>query len=403
MPTRLFAPRRALAVLAVAAALTACGIDQASDPTVTTGPCQVTDGPVAVAVASRANTPAAEPLPAGVVGVLDQVVRRVGQDGTGPEISLIAVDGAPFVVGGQAFQPSSHNDSALAREREAYLTEIGRGVAEAKARTGEADILRGLDVAARQARAQGAGTVVLVDSGLQTVAPLDFREPGLLQADPTELAEFLRTSGSLPDLSGLTVLLYGIGDTAAPQEPLGTAARSRLVEQWSAIVAAGGATCSYVDQTPRTGAAPSGSPAVSIVDIDPPVTLDMSGSQPIKLTDGGEVGFVTGKSDFRDPDGAAKVLRPLAGWLAADPARGLHLTGTTARSGTDDYQLDLSRQRAERVRRTLADLGADPSRVVAVGVGSRFPQYVHDAGPDSELLPGPAAENRSVIIELQGA
>ena len=33
-----------------------------------------------------------------------------------------------------------------------------------------------------------------------------------------------------------------------------------------------------------------------------------------------------------------------------------------------------------------------------IGLGSHFPGYVPDIGPGGVLLPGPAAENRQVII-----
>ena len=51
----------------------------------------------------------------------------------------------------------------------------------------------------------------------------------------------------------MTVVLTGLGATAAPQEPLDTASKSRLVEQWTEIANASGATCVAVDEEPLTG------------------------------------------------------------------------------------------------------------------------------------------------------
>ena len=59
--------------------------------------------------------------------------------------------------------------------------------------------------------------LVLIDSGLDDRGALDFTVPGLVAATPAEVAGQLKASGNLPDLRGFTVILVGIGYTAAPQ------------------------------------------------------------------------------------------------------------------------------------------------------------------------------------------
>src|SRR4029077_8318458 len=112
------------------------------------------------------------------------------------------------------------------------------------------------------------GTVVLGDSGLPTVAPLDFHVSGLLDADPDAAVQELSSSGYLPDLSGRTVVLAGIGYTAAPQSPLDDRRRLNLVHIWQKIVTGAGAKVQTVT-SPNTAPAMTDVPAVSTVDVPP--------------------------------------------------------------------------------------------------------------------------------------
>ncbi|MDQ3154218.1 MAG: hypothetical protein M3R63_21705, partial [Actinomycetota bacterium] len=146
--------------------------------------CPVPDGPIAVAVSGRANSPVSA-LPPVTEQIVSGAVEQVGIDGAGPRLTLVGIDGRPEPLGSEAFTPRSQNDIAVGRERRAFLDSFRQSVAAVRAKTPEVDDLAALDVAARAARdGAPAGTVVFVDSGLQTVAPLDFRQPGVLDADP---------------------------------------------------------------------------------------------------------------------------------------------------------------------------------------------------------------------------
>src|SRR6185312_15148474 len=98
-------------------------------------------------------------------------------------------------------------------------------------------------------------------------APLDFRAAGMLDAQPAEVVAFLTRADALPDLRNKQVVLIGTGDTAAPQQPLDTAARRRLVDLWSAIATASGASCVQAVERTVSGDAAEGVPAVSTVPV----------------------------------------------------------------------------------------------------------------------------------------
>jgi outer membrane protein OmpA-like peptidoglycan-associated protein len=269
-----------------------------------------------------------------------------------------------------------------------------------RAQSPEADVLGALGLAGRSVQGARAGTVVLVDSGLSTVAPLDFRQAGLLDAPVADTVGFLRDHQALPDLSGATIVLAGLGDTAAPQAALDTAQRGELVSLWKGIAQAAGATCVAVVDEPRSGDAPSDVPPVSTVAVPPPPTI--TPGKATSLPDDGSVGFRPDTAEFRDRAAAGGVLAPFADYLKGGPTRRLALTGTTARAGSTASQVQLSTQRAEAVKALLVELGASPAQITTKGVGSAFPGYVPDVGPDGKQLPGPASQNRQVIVEPSG-
>lgn len=398
---------RLLSLFVAMVLLAACG-GGAAEPPAATDPaampgCSPTSGALALAVGGHANGPAPA-LPPDVEGMLAAAV-AVPAGQPGPPVSLIEIDGRPVaVVSGQVFRSDAGNDDALAADRAQFAADVADAVAQTTATTAEVDDLAGLDMAARAVHATGpTGTVVLIDPGLSTVAPLDFRRPGMLAADPADVVAFLRAHHALPDLHGLVVRGYGIGDTAPPQPPLPLAQQAQLRALWSAVLTASGAACVTISSWPHTGAAGSGLPPVGLVPLPSPPVIDLGSGVPTVLADDSAVGFLPGRDVLRDPQGAADLLTPVATWLAGDPARTVTLTGTTARWGDDAGQLDLSLRRARAVASVLVSLGAPADRIHTTGLGSHFPGYRPDNGPAGPLLPEPATHNRSVILTPSGS
>lgn len=361
--------------------------------------CPVPVGPMAFAVSGRANSP--EPgLPQSIQDATVSVLTRAVDEDYRPRVTLVNLDGRPTSAGSETYASDAGNGIAAEDDRNQFLNGFGEALTSLRAQTPEADVLTALDLAGRSAGGQRPGTVVLVDSGLSTVAPLDFRQRGLLDAPPAETVDALRAANALPALQGVTVVLAGLGDVAAPQTALAPAQRTSLVALWTAVAEAGGAACVAVVDEPRGGDAPSDVPPVSLVDVPPPPTI--TPGQVTALPDDNSVGFQPDTAEFRDRNAARAVLTPFAQFLTESPARRLALTGTSARAGTLPGQIDLSTRRAEAVKALLVELGAPADRISTRGVGSEFPGYVDDIGPDGRQLPGPASANRTVIVEPTG-
>ncbi|GIJ59086.1 OmpA family protein [Virgisporangium aurantiacum] len=377
-----------LALVLAGGSVAAC--DSSESASEAAGPaslgCVRTGGAVAVAVGNRANNP--QP---GMPAEVDALAR--GAAAANQPVSIVRIDGRPAVVEDRVtFASQAQNDKKRANDLTAWVGSLGTALDRVRATAPEVDQLTALDVAARAVG--DGGTVVLLDSGLQTTAPLDFRTAGMLDAQPADVVAFLTKADALPDLHGRQVVLIGTGDTAPPQQQLDTAARRRLVDLWSAIATAGGASCVQAVTRTVSGSAADGVPAVSVVPVAAPAAFNPCGQT--VLADGGTVGFTPDTANLRDPAAARQTLADLA-TILKDGRQRVDLIGTTAGAGDG---MALSRDRAAVVKRELVALGVPDNRITTRGVGNKWPSREPDLAPDGSLLPGPAARNRSVIVQL---
>jgi outer membrane protein OmpA-like peptidoglycan-associated protein len=133
--------------------------------------------------------------------------------------------------------------------------------------------------------------------------------------------------------------------------------------------------------------------------LTPPADLVCDGTQ--VTISGGRLEFPADSDVFLDLHAAMEALRPVADQIVSG-----HLTavvsGTSAAIGTPEGRAKLSENRAQAVANVFINLGVLIPQLHVVGLGSDFPDYVPDHDADGNLLPGPAAQNNKVLIELTG-
>jgi OmpA-OmpF porin, OOP family len=354
------------------------------------------NGPVVFVVSGRQNSPA--PV---LTGSMQSAAATAVSEGSA--IGLVDLDGRPRLILAGAFSDPGANSVALQAAQQHYLGSIASAIEHTRAAYPHADVLDALNVAggAIHAACSHGGTIYLEDSGLQETGLVNFRQVGMLGAEPADVVSFLARIRDLPNLAGITVVLAGVGDTTLPQQPLSISQQADVVAIWSAIARAGGAASVRVDPAPLSGPAPAGVPPVLLVPVpaEPVWTPPAGASDPgFVFPDSGPVGFEPNTTVFRQPAAAMVALRPIARYLAAHPSARIELTGTTAHWGSLAGCITLARQRANTVKAVLVQMGAQPGQIVTRGLGWRFSGYINDAGPGGSLLPGPAEHNRSVIV-----
>jgi OmpA-OmpF porin, OOP family len=387
---------RVLAAAAAAMLITGCtSLSGLNATTVTAAQdCGHPPGMIIIVGAHR-NAPAPDLGPA-------LTCQLTGAVQAGLPVRIVVSDGQPQVIDPR-LQPVTGGTLAqqASPRAEQDVQRVQQVIADARPDSAGADDLAALAVAADEAHALGvpAAELVLLDSGLDDRGALNFTVPGMVAATPSEVAGQLKTTGNLPDLSGFTVILAGIGYTAPPQVPLPARWRANLTQIWTTVTAAAGAKVQVIPQ-------PGQSPSIVTNEPVQPVPVPSTGEvtpaahTTIVFTGTSPVQFDPNTASFIDPSAVVQALRPIARWLAASSSRHAWLEGTTADVGPMAGQVALSRQRADHVRSVLVSLGASPRQITTSGVGSRFPQFVPDRNAAGALLAAPATLNRSVRITL---
>jgi outer membrane protein OmpA-like peptidoglycan-associated protein len=314
----------------------------------------------------------------------------------GRQITLIRLDGSPRIVFDHSFTTDAQNPQARQAALNAYLTALKRVFLKPiHAEIPGADMLTALTLAA-QATGPG-GDVVIMDSGLQTVPPLDFQHDNLLAAAPSDVVNYLRSQNLLPNLQGRHVVLVGVGQTALPQHRLYLAQQRNVAAIWEQVAKAGGAACVWADSHPDTDAALTDVPAVPVVPVPAPPVIRPCGVSVLNACN--HVNFVPNKAIFIDRAGARATLQQLADRMRSGNQT-VQLIGSTATWGPVTSRFTLSRQRADAVKQMLVSLGISGDRIHTRGDGSEMPGRVRDISAHGALLPGPAAEDREVVAKL---
>jgi outer membrane protein OmpA-like peptidoglycan-associated protein len=335
---------------------------------------------LAIAIGDRANSPA----PAAPAEVRKLIVAAMTNCG---KITVVRVDGRPSVAGSVVFSSAAKTKQNFELEQDEFLRKVKGLLTDAKAQAPEANVLGALSVAS--GAAGPGGTVVVVDSGVQTTDPIDLRKAGLPAKKPTAIADALRRGGLLPNLGGRKAILAGLGYTAAPQSALDDRNRAFLVDLWREIVRSSGAADPVVLDEPNTSAALVTSPSVGVVDF-PVGTLMLQCNALSVLPDGGEVGFTPDQAELRNPDAARAALKRFADFLNANPGATVEIQGFVAHYGSGD----LSQRRADRVKQVLVSLTVR-SPITAKGMG--WGPY-----PNPKAPPDPRYDqlNRRVTISV---
>ena len=335
---------------------------------------------------------------------IPDMVSAVARSAANGYISVIVADGKPALVSADLYSIPKQYQGADARKLEAdarhRAANILAGLSEVRAQAPELDTLEALWQAARSFAAVPEITqreIIVIDTGLSTTGTLDFRN-NLLGADPDVIADLLDERVAIPELTGITVRWFQLGDVAPPQPALTYGQVAQLKNIWTAIIEKRGGTVVFSDMAPAQQANdPAEYPEISVVKLPPETSLFFD---PVNVTvfDEKQVRFIGDTAEYVDPGAAAAALRPAADYIMAHPRFIALLVGTTA-SGNRARCLKLSEDRAGAVRDTLVSIGVPGEQLITLGLGfENDPWHIPDTDSGGNWIEALASQNRKVLL-----
>jgi outer membrane protein OmpA-like peptidoglycan-associated protein len=341
-------------------------------------------------------------------------------------VAAVTVEGVPrMICDYKVNPPEKHVDTTKRRQIAAnHAQTILAQIAAAEASTPEADRLTALSMSSDVlgSKTEAVKLLCIDDSFLSTAGLLNFAASNLLEQDPDSIVEQLNARYAIPDLSGIDVLLLGLGQTCGSQAALGPTYEHKLEAIWTAIFKASDCASLSIDRTPLGSDEPKSEFPVSTITVITE-SLTFTTSAKIKAEEtGGDVEIrmsdalipevvrfdettiqFAGDSDaFVDSEFAFQTIVPVAQILRDNPDVKVVLAGMTASVGGDGIELSL--KRAEAVKALLTSAGASEAQIRCVGLGRADNCLrVNDLDPDGNLIESMAKINRSVFLFAEGS
>lgn len=300
----------------------------------------------------------------------------------GGSAGLVVADGSPFVVGPQRFDQVKNNDIQQARADKTARWQLMEAVQGAAAQTPETDLISAISLASRMLSAGTADSKVMVirHSGVNTAASLPMQDLDLLNSDPAKLLDQLDAAAMLPQLNGVAVEFYGLGDVAGSQGTLSAQQVQWLKSFWQGFFDRTGANVTFHTDIVSGDALNNGHTVTPLAAAGAPTFVKVSAEQ---------VDFQPDSTAFLDEDAARSALNELATQLKADSTSYV-VAGSTAEvdNASREGAQALSLARARAVRDVLVVAGVPADQITCLGLGNE-PTSVRSANE---------AENRCVYV-----
>ena len=262
--------------------------------------------------------------------------------------------------------------------------------------------------------------IIVYDTGLSTTGALSFLDEEwyrlltsttrITEADVRPLIDQLEKRAEIPDLSDVEVIWYGLGEVAEPQSELRQICKENLRAIWNEILKCSGATAS--EQGIEKGYGyflPS--VCVDRIEYEQPVTelfdwynIDINdsinsdeklGSLTIYEAD---LGFVADTAEFLSVEDAMDTLKPYADKLLQYPFISILLVGTTSDPQKNGGSVQLSLDRANKVKQCFVDMGVPEQQILAIGLGAKKPLYDEREWDKDTYVEDFAKRNRAVHL-----
>ena len=317
--------------------------------------------------------------------------------------SVIVIDGKPNEVAttgelSYSFRlgDKKSNDQKLF---ESKLNEL----ITASPKDSEIDILKALELAGGNFDSEENKRIIIYSSGISTAGYLNFADkPDLLLTKPNEIIKMLEGKHAIPNLSGITVVWYGLNHTADKQNELNSFEEYKLECIWNEILEKSGAVPESEEgyfnkkmaseQDAENIVNKNEYPEVKAVDFSDIVTIPEE-----------EFGFKPGTAELVDENITRNTLKPIADDIKNMGYPEFYIIGSTASADTKERCMTLSIDRAEVIKKLLMELDIPDTCLKSYGIGREYIDNgqkwrVNDLDKDGSLIKEKAQSNRKVMF-----
>ena len=282
----------------------------------------------------------------------------------GGSASLVITDGNPQVIGPVRFDEEKANSVQQEKTDKKKSAEVAEMVKSAAASTPETDLISALSLSARLAASGTAEDkqIVIRHSGVNTADSLPMQELDLVSSDITDLIDQLDAEALIPDLQGVKIHFFGLGDVAGSQQALSKKQVKWLQSFWQSFFERSGAEVTFHADIVSGNALTNGH---SVTPVTPAEGVNF-----VKFSSK-KVEFKPDSDDFLDEETARSAIAEVAAQMKEGSAHYI-IAGSTAKvdNPTQDGPARLSLLRAQAVRQVLVDAGVDAERLTCVGLGN---------------------------------
>jgi len=302
----------------------------------------------------------------------------------GGSASLVITDGNPQVIGPVRFDEEKANSVQQEKTDKKKSAEVAEMVKSAAASTPETDLISALSLLAASGTAEDK-QIVIRHSGVNTADSLPMQELDLVSSDITDLIDQLDAEALIPDLQGVKIHFFGLGDVAGSQQALSKKQVKWLQSFWQSFFERSGAEVTFHADIVSGNALTNGH---SVTPVTPAEGVNF-----VKFSSK-KVEFKPDSDDFLDEETARSAIAEVAAQMKEGSAHYI-IAGSTAKvdNPTQDGPARLSLLRAQAVRQVLVDAGVDAERLTCVGLGNEVTS-VRDMQEE--------ANNRAVYLVAEG-
>ena len=302
---------------------------------------------------------------------------------TGNTLTVVEIDGDPYPVGKNItaeYDVGTSSDNKASRNKMYAQMAVKTVNNDATPKTAEIDMLKALTVLSRSVNSLAHGSekatkrIVVCANLLSTSGKINFVD-STLYFDLDNYIDYLKNE--LPDLNGTNVTWIVTG-TEGEQERLNNSDIRKLEDFYRTLIEKAGGNVKFIEENNGGEIDKSGWPDVTAVDVRKD---SYKGSKNLDVTLDDTTLFKSDSTEWLNEEKATAKLESLVD-VINDSECNIVIAGSTAATDSSEEQhVTFSKKRADTVMDKLISLGADASKLKAVGIGKSYSRYrVKDTG-----------------------